>query len=75
MRAAEPAQEDLSPLEIPPVSADTLPQCEEVADNVLRLQILRRSVQDLIIPVKVGNDYLVLKLYKVYSDRRLIRLA
>lgn len=56
VRAAEPAQEDLSSLETPPVSANTLPQCEEVADNVLGLQILRRSIQDLIIPVKEEKD-------------------
>lgn len=68
MRAAEPAQEDLSSLETPPVSANTLPQCEEVADNVLGLQILRRSIQDLIIPVKEEKDCLVLKWYKVYSE-------
>lgn len=75
VRAVEPAQEDLSSLETQPVSANTLPQCEEVADNVLGLQILRRSVQDLVIPVKEGKDCLVLQWYKVYSDRRLIRLA
>lgn len=75
MSAAESTQEDLSSLQTPPVSANTLPQCEEVADNVLGLQILGRSIQDLIIPVKEGKDCLVLKWYKVYSDRRLIRLA
>lgn len=65
----------LSSLETPLASANTLPQSEEVADNVLGLQILRRSIQDLVIPVKEGKDCLVLKWYKVFSDRRLIRLA
>lgn len=38
-----------------------LPKCEEVADNVLGLQILRRSVKDLIIPEKTEKDRLVLQ--------------
>lgn len=44
-----------------PVSAITLPKCEEVADNVLGLQILRRLIQNLIIPVKKEEGCLVLK--------------
>lgn len=42
-----------------PVSVIALPKREEVADYVLGLQILRRSIQDLIIPVKTENNSLV----------------